>query len=318
MKSAPYAKDQSRNHATTAIVLRTIEFSETSLIVHLLTRDLGRISALAKGARRLKGPFEGSLDLLSVCQVVLIAKSGDSLDLLTESKLRRRFRGGDRSLQRTYAGYYLAETLRHWLDDNEPHEELFDLTLAALGLIDGDGPVAATLLAFDCQCLRLLGHAPATRLCTVCGGKLSPSPRIAFSLEGGGVVCEGCRSRQSSLVLVKPALIEILDGLIRSPHPTQGNSSSNGLAESPEPHQDASFEQSPGLPTRVSARQSAAETVPLASAARTTFPLRSLLPQVVETSYPELRGLVSRYMQVLLGRELRMQPYLPTDFQTRP
>ena len=256
-------------------MLRTVDFSETSLVVTLLTRDLGRISALAKGARRLKGPFEGSLDLLSVCQIVLIAKPGDNLDLLTESKLRRRFRGGERSLSRTHAGYYIAETLRFWLDDDEPHEELFALTLAALGLIDGSGPVAETLLAYDCQCLRLLGHAPSTRRCTVCDVQIPANRfKMAFSLEGGGIVCDSCRPSQSYLRLVSPKTIDLLERLVQ-PIPSQTL---------------------PGKP----------------------FPLFSLLPRVSETSYPELRGLVSRVMRHLLGRELRMQSYLPTDLRSPP
>jgi DNA repair protein RecO (recombination protein O) len=45
------------------------------------------------------------------------------------------------------------------------------------------------------------------------------------------------------------------------------------------------------------------------------FPLGSLLPCVDETSYPELRNLITRYMQALLGRTLRMQPYLPTTIR---
>ena len=75
-----------------AIVLRTIEFSETSLVVTLFTREFGKLGVLAKGARRPKGPFEGSLDLLAVCRVVVIRKASDALDLLTEAKLERRFR----------------------------------------------------------------------------------------------------------------------------------------------------------------------------------------------------------------------------------
>jgi DNA repair protein RecO (recombination protein O) len=271
----------SNHHSTTAIVLRLIDFSETSLIVTLLTRDLGRISALAKGARRLKGPFEGSLDLLSVCRVTLIAKPGDTLDLLTESKLRRRFRGGERSLARTYAGYYIAETLRWLLDEGERHEAVFDLTLAALGLIDGDGPIAETLLTYDCQCLRLLGHAPATRACTVCGVKLELSGlKTAFSLDGGGIVCPACRPRQTALVLVRNTTLRALDRLVQ---PLDPYTQSKAQPEKAEPE--------------------------------SVFPLGSLLPCVDETSYPELRNLITRYMQALLGRTLRMQPYLPTTIR---
>ncbi len=76
----------------TAIVLRTVEFSETSLILTLFTREFGKVRGLAKGARRLKSAFESALDLLALCRIVFLRKSSEALDLLTEAKLLRRFR----------------------------------------------------------------------------------------------------------------------------------------------------------------------------------------------------------------------------------
>ncbi len=76
----------------TALVLRVIDFSETSCVVTLFTREFGKIRGMAKGARRPKGPFEGALDLLVLCRIVFLRKSSDALDLLTEAKLERRFR----------------------------------------------------------------------------------------------------------------------------------------------------------------------------------------------------------------------------------
>ena len=81
---------------TLAIVLRVIDFSESSCVVHLFTRDFGKIGGLAKGARRPKSPFEAALDLLAVCRIVFLHKSSESLDLLTEAKLERRFRAATR------------------------------------------------------------------------------------------------------------------------------------------------------------------------------------------------------------------------------
>ena len=193
---------------TTAIVLRTIDFSETSLIVTLLTRDFGRLSALAKGAYRPKGSFEGSLDLLAVCRVVVIRKNSDALDLLTEAKLQRRFRGAERSLERLYAGYYMAEMLRLLTDNHDPHPDLYDLTINTLAQIDGDGPVASSLAYFDAQALRLLGHAPATDRCTHCGESVEQTTRIMFALIGGGVVCHGCKNRQQQTVSVRRDVID--------------------------------------------------------------------------------------------------------------
>src|SRR5215469_9956027 len=58
-----------------ALVLRVVEFSETSSIVTLFSREFGKLRGLAKGARRLKGPFESALDLLALCRIVFLRKS---------------------------------------------------------------------------------------------------------------------------------------------------------------------------------------------------------------------------------------------------
>ena len=203
---------------STAIVLRAIEFSETSLIVTLLTRDLGRISAIAKGARRPKGPFEGALDLLSVCRIVAIRKSSDTLDILTEAKLHRRFRGGEKSLDRVYAGYHVAEMLRLLTEDHDPSPDVYDLTIRTLDQIDGSGNVASTLLHFDIQLLRMLGHAPGTDRCTDCGGPITQKTRVPFSLSAGGIVCDGCKPKQQRTISLRWKLIDAIRNI---QHPKQ-------------------------------------------------------------------------------------------------
>ncbi|TWT76432.1 DNA repair protein RecO [Planctomycetes bacterium CA13] len=198
-----------------AIVLRTIEFSETSLVVTLFSREFGKLSGIAKGARRPKGPFEGSLDLLSVCRVVVHRKSSDALDLLTEAKLHRRFRGAERSLDRVYAGYYLAEILQLSTDDHDPHCDVYDLTIATLNQIDGTGDVGSAVLYFEAQLLRLLGHAPGIDRCTDCGGEVeSTGPRIPFALVTGGIVCRNCAVRQTSVISVRRTVLEELRRII--------------------------------------------------------------------------------------------------------
>jgi len=72
-----------------ALVLRTTDWSETSRIATLWTREFGKVRALAKGGRRLKSNFESALDLLTVCSIVLLRKSSGGLDLLTEARVVR-------------------------------------------------------------------------------------------------------------------------------------------------------------------------------------------------------------------------------------
>ncbi len=150
------------------------------------------------------------LDLLAVCRVVVLKKSSDTLDLLTEAKLHRRFRGGEKSLERTYAGYHVAEMLRLLTDEHDPHPEVYDLAIQSLHQIDGCGDVASTLLFFDAQILRLLGHSPGTDRCTDCGQEVVSAARIAFSLSAGGIVCNRCRPRQPQTISITSAGIQEL------------------------------------------------------------------------------------------------------------
>src|SRR3954454_21898604 len=103
----------------TALVLRTTDWSETSRIATLWTRELGKVRALAKGGRRLRSGFDNALDLLTVCGIVLLRKSSStsSLDLLTEAQVTQRFARLAGDLSALYAGYYVAELLADWTED---------------------------------------------------------------------------------------------------------------------------------------------------------------------------------------------------------
>src|SRR5437870_4961510 len=121
----------------TALVIRGSDFSETSRIVTLWTREFGKVRALAKGGRRLKSNFDVALDLLTVCDIVFIRKTSGNLDLLTEAQVQERFPQLRCDLAALYAAYYVAELLDAWTQDYDPHALLFDealVTLRKLGL----------------------------------------------------------------------------------------------------------------------------------------------------------------------------------------
>jgi DNA repair protein RecO (recombination protein O) len=201
---------------TLAIVLKTVEFSETSLVVSLFTQDFGKISALAKGARRPKGPFENALDLLAICRVLFLRKSSGSLDLLTEAKLERRFRAAARSLPALHAGYYVAELLRDLTDDHDPHPELFELAKETLAGLDENRDPTTSVLRFELGALRELGHLPALDHCTNCGTPVKIADRVAFGLIGGGVLCLQCKPGKRQVASVSASAIEAMQRLVNS------------------------------------------------------------------------------------------------------
>ncbi len=193
-----------------AIVIRTVEFSETSLVVTLFTREFGKIGALAKGARRLKGPFESALDLLALCRIVFLHKSSDALDVLTEAKLLRRFRPAGRDLSGLYAGYYIAELLGELTDEEDPHPELFDLADETLAALAAGEPVAKRLIHFELGALTLLGHMPLLDACVECGRSVVAEGRVPFGQLDGGVLCPTCRENKKQVVMVSAGVLRAM------------------------------------------------------------------------------------------------------------
>lgn len=197
----------------TAIVIRTVEFSETSLVATLFTREFGKISTLAKGARRLKSPFESALDLLAVCRIVFLHKSSEALDLLTEAKLLRRFRLATRKLAGLYGGYYVAELLGELTDEDDPQPELFDLADQTLAALAAGQNVARWVMRFELGSLRLLGNMPSLDRCVECGDAMTVAGRVAFGQLDGGVLCPKCRPGKRHVAMISAGAIRAMGQL---------------------------------------------------------------------------------------------------------
>jgi DNA repair protein RecO (recombination protein O) len=201
------------------MVIRTVDVFETSRVVTLFTRELGKVSALAKGARRLKSPFQAGLDLLSVCDIVFLHKGSEALDLLTEAALVERFDPLRRDLAALYAGYYIAELLHDLTDPHDPHPKLFDA--AAITLRHLGDPVLRPrrVLRFELACLREVGHMPALEACVHCGIPVDASgDAVAFGLSLGGVLCPGCRPGQPHVATLSGRTLDALR-VLGSPGP---------------------------------------------------------------------------------------------------
>ena len=177
--------------------MRTTDWSETSRIATLWTREFGRLRVLAKGGRRLRSAFDNALDLLTLCDIVLIRKSTGSLDLLTEARVVQRFPRLRDDLAALYGAYYVAELLADWTSDYDPHTALFDEAvdaLRALGL-PGGGEVGPRVMRFELTFLRELGYGPALERCAACAGPVGDIG-LAFSSTAGGVICGRCQGSQ--------------------------------------------------------------------------------------------------------------------------
>jgi DNA repair protein RecO (recombination protein O) len=200
---------------STAIIIRQADFSESSRVVTMYTRNFGKLATLAKGAKRLKGPFEAALDLLAICEVVFIRKSSSGLDILTEAKLRQRFKPRAGELGALYAGYYIAELLDALNEDYDPHPVLFDEAAAALERLADDSPLDISVLRFELVILREIGQLPTFDFCACCGDRVGSVPHYSYQVSQGTLICQNCFGEEVPRCLVSSgaaAAMHILAG----------------------------------------------------------------------------------------------------------
>ncbi|ADG66571.1 DNA repair protein RecO [Planctopirus limnophila DSM 3776] len=194
----------------TALILRVTDFSETSRIVVMFSREHGRFSALAKGGRRLKGPFESSLDLLSTCDVVFLKKASSGLDLLTEARLVHRFRPEPNQLNALYAGYYVAELILGLTEDYDPHPEIYDEAQKLLESLADASNLAIKLTRFELIMLRECGQLPDFETCMACGAELTEGRLFGFWPGQGGMICPACQRDDYSQIPVHAGTAQLL------------------------------------------------------------------------------------------------------------
>jgi DNA repair protein RecO (recombination protein O) len=193
-----------------ALVIRSVDFSETSKVLTLFTRELGKLRVLAKGSRRLKSRFEVALDLLSVCSIAVRRKPTAELDLLTEAVLVERFDGLRRDLPALYAGYYVAEILDGLTQPADPHPSLYDLTVETLRQLAEGRDRLIWLCRYQLLLLVQLGYAPNLQSCAGCGAAVALASKMEYSIATGGIVCGECARLQPHGLVVQGGMVQAL------------------------------------------------------------------------------------------------------------
>ena len=144
----------------TGLILRTRPLTETSLIVHWLTAEFGRLATVAKAARRPKSPFRGKLDLFYLAKFSFSRSRSSELHNLREVSLLETH-----SFLRQELGYlqqaaYCARLIEQVSETETPLGPMFELLSSLLRALPGHPPRPQTVFAFELKLLRELGLEP--------------------------------------------------------------------------------------------------------------------------------------------------------------
>jgi len=144
----------------TGLVFRTWPLTETSLIVHWLTADLGRLATVAKGARRMTSPFRGKLDLFYLLDFSFSRSRRSDLHTLREATLRETHSALRQDLALLRQASYCAALIERSTETETPVPAAFDLMLGLLRHLPHQPPQPQTVLSFELKLLAELGLKP--------------------------------------------------------------------------------------------------------------------------------------------------------------
>jgi DNA repair protein RecO (recombination protein O) len=142
------------------LILRTRLFTETSLIVNWLTPDFGRISTVAKGARRAKSSFRGKLDLFYEGDFSFQRSRRSELHTLREVVLRETNAALRHELGYLRQAAYCATLIEQTTETQTPLPEIYELFSGFLRALPQQPPRPRTIFAFEFKLLQILGLSP--------------------------------------------------------------------------------------------------------------------------------------------------------------
>lgn len=176
---------------TRAIILKRVPFGDADWIVTFFSRDVGRMSGIAKAARKSVRRFGSGLEPGAVTKLAYTVRGASDLVRLEESQVIFPTTGMMASLARIEAVSRALALALGFLKDHDAAQDKFDLMESFLGMAAHADPSESMRLGFELKWLSLAGYEPLLECC-VCCGRL-PQGDLAFSVEQGGVVCNSCR-----------------------------------------------------------------------------------------------------------------------------
>jgi DNA repair protein RecO (recombination protein O) len=146
--------------SASGLILRTRPLTETSLIIHWLTPDFGRIATVAKGARRAKSPFAGKLDLFYAADFSFTRSRRSELHTLREVNLRETHGAIRQDMMKLQQAGYAAAFIEQATETDTPLPEIFELTRDFLKQLCAQKPQPQNIFALELKLLRELGLEP--------------------------------------------------------------------------------------------------------------------------------------------------------------
>ncbi len=199
---------------THAVVLNSVDYAESDRILTFFTREHGKLSGIAKGARRSKKRFVGKLDPASALRLNFFHNGSHDLVRVDGADLIDGFSDVKSDINRYSAACYLLELTSEMTREGQDLPAVYGLLSGFLGLMNAGASSEALMRFFEIRLLRQVGLLPRFDSCAACGKGLLESGaeavfRIRFDSARGGAICPGC-TRGPSHISICPGTARLM------------------------------------------------------------------------------------------------------------
>ena len=203
-------------HKTKGIIIKRMNYGEADRILTVLTSNMGKVKAIAKGSRKILAKLGGHLE--PFCLVDFIFHEGKSFYIVTSASVIKHFEKIHTDIDKTSKAFYIGELLDKFLEEKQNHPEVFQLFIKCLEELEklesyprpdrgstnrsvdsrlrGKDTLGSDLLipVFSAKILEAVGFKPVTQNCLHCQDKLLLEQNFWDDIEGG-VICQKCHNK---------------------------------------------------------------------------------------------------------------------------
>lgn len=202
-----------QNITVTGMVLHVMPIGEYDKRIVLLTRERGKITAFARGARRPNSQLLAATDPFSFGEFELF--EGRSSYTVVRASISNYFRELAADPQTTYYGFYFLEFAAWYCQENNDEREMLKLLYQSLRALESPAFDRRLVRAvFELKALAVNGEAPNVFSCIACGSR---EDAVWFSARRGGTLCAGCAAGIPDVIRLDPSTVYTMQYVISSP-----------------------------------------------------------------------------------------------------
>jgi DNA repair protein RecO (recombination protein O) len=198
--------------STSAFVIKTQDYRETSLLATFFTLEYGKIRAVIKGGRESRYRYQSTLEPFSLNEIMVYLKKRRDLHLVTAVDLTERFETVRRDLETLGTAVYFLELVDQLTETHHPDVKIFELIKSSLFFLTNKPDPQLASRLFEMKLMRVLGFLGSWSNCLRCGNR--DFEKKMFSVGSGGMVCTHCRSQEGPLIILNEkthAFLKALD-----------------------------------------------------------------------------------------------------------